>query len=62
MLNKDHNRKCYDCDNYCTSYFCGYNQSLCKIHGSLDMDQTVRHPDITAATCKEFKPKGGMAK
>ncbi len=55
-------RKCYDCDNYQTSYFCGYNQSLCKIHGSLDMDQTARHPDTTAATCGEFKQKGGATR
>lgn len=50
-------RKCYDCDNYRESNFCGYIQSLCKIHDSLDVDQQERHPDVTAATCEDFTPK-----
>lgn len=50
-------RTCRDCDNYRESNFCGYIQSLCKIYDSLDVDQQERHPDITAATCKEFTPK-----
>lgn len=50
-------RKCSDCGNYWESHFCGYIQSLCKIHGSLDVDQHERHPDTAAATCKEFTPK-----
>ena len=29
---------CYDCKNYYTTTFCGYNASHCRIHGSLDMD------------------------
>lgn len=49
--------KCYDCVNYYSSYFCGYNSSNCKIYGSLDMDQTERHPDRTADSCKEYKGK-----
>lgn len=50
-------RTCYNCDNYFTSYFCGYNSSNCKIHGSLDVDQHERHPDTEAARCKDFEPK-----
>lgn len=50
-------RKCSDCGNYWESHFCGYIQTLCKIHGSLDVDQHERHPDTAAATCKEFTPK-----
>lgn len=50
-------RKCYDCANYYSSYFCGYNSNHCKIYGSLDMDQTERHPDRTADTCKEYTEK-----
>lgn len=34
---------CYDCKNYYTTTFCGYNASHCRIHGSLDMDQKERH-------------------
>lgn len=49
---------CYDCGNYSTSAFCGYTQSKCRIHGSLDIDQTERHPDETADTCPDYKPNG----
>lgn len=49
-------RLCYDCVNYRTSYFCGYEQSLCRIYGSLDCDQQKRHPDVTAKTCKSYVP------
>lgn len=45
---------CYDCLNYYTDYFCGYSASGCKIHGSLDVDQTERHPDRTADTCPNY--------
>ena len=50
-------RNCSDCSNFYTSYFCGYEQCRCKVYGSLDVDQKVRHPDITAVTCKEYNPK-----
>lgn len=50
-------RKCYDCVNYYSTYFCGYNSSHCKIYGSLDVDQTERHPEETADSCKEYKEK-----
>lgn len=50
-------RKCYDCDNFFESYFCGYASCNCKIHGSLDVDQHERHPDTAAATCEDFAPK-----
>lgn len=51
-------RWCYDCANYYGSYFCGYTSSNCRIHGSLDIDQRERHPDITADTCSEYTPNG----
>lgn len=50
-------RKCRNCDHFFESYFCGYNSSNCKVHGSLDMDQHERHPDTEAARCKDFTPK-----
>lgn len=50
-------RRCYDCDSFFTSYFCGYESCNCKIHGSLDVDQHERHPDTEAARCKDFTPK-----
>lgn len=50
-------RSCYNCDNYISSYFCGYYSSHCKIHGSLDMDQHERHPDTAADQCAEYTPK-----
>lgn len=53
----DKTRKCYDCDHFFGSYFCGYESCNCKIYGSLDVDQHERHPDTTAATCGDFTPK-----
>lgn len=50
-------RKCYNCEHFFQSWFCGYRQCLCKVHGSLDVDQHERHPDTAAATCAEYKPK-----
>lgn len=50
-------RRCYDCDNFSLSHFCGYDSYNCKIFGSLDVDQHERHPDITAKSCSEFTPK-----
>lgn len=59
MSDKKSNKKwCYDCKNYYTSTFCGYNASYCRVHGSLDMDQKERHPDITANTCEDYDFKG----
>lgn len=55
---KQGKRWCYDCENYYTSTFCGYDASKCKIYGSLDMDQKERHPDRTADTCKDYSFKG----
>ena len=49
---------CYDCSHYYESYFCGYSQCCCYIHGSLDVDQQKRHPDRTADTCKDYKSNG----
>lgn len=50
-------RTCYNCRNYFTSYFCGYEQSLCHIYGSLDCDQDERHPDTAAANCRKFRSR-----
>lgn len=50
-------RKCYNCEHFYQSWFCGYGQCVCKVHGSLDVDQHERHPDTAAATCAEYKPK-----
>lgn len=50
-------RRCYGCQNYFESYFCGYNQCMCKVHGSLDVDQHERHPDTSAQTCADFIAK-----
>lgn len=50
-------KKCYDCMNYRTSYFCGYESCECEIYGSLDMDQKERHPDVTANSCPDYTPK-----
>ena len=54
---KDVERKCRNCQHFCTSYFCGYEQSICKIYGSLDMDQNVRHPDTAAENCGDYMIK-----
>lgn len=53
----DQSRKCYGCDHFFESYFCGYISCNCKIYGSLDVDQHERHPDFTAAHCKDYTPK-----
>lgn len=50
-------RKCRNCTNFYTSYFCGYESSNCKVYGSLDMNQKERHPETAGATCKEFAQK-----
>jgi len=50
-------RRCYDCQQFFESYFCGYVSCNCKIHGSLDVDQKERHPDTTAQDCPDFKEK-----
>lgn len=55
-------RTCYNCCNFYQSWFCGYGQCCCKVHGSLDVDQNERHPDTAAATCTEFAPKGAGRK
>lgn len=47
-------RTCYNCGNFFTSYFCGYNSCNCKIYGSLDVDQHERHPDTAGAECRHF--------
>lgn len=54
---KPKKRTCRNCDHFRESYFCGYISSLCTTHGSLDVDQHERHPDITGATCPDFTPK-----
>ena len=48
-------RWCYDCKHYRTSYCCGYEYQICRIYGSLDVDQKERHPDTTADTCKDYE-------
>lgn len=50
-------RRCYDCVNFYYDCFCGYNACNCKVYGSLDVDQTERHPDRTAKTCPDFISK-----
>lgn len=52
---------CYDCTHYYTDTFCGYSASNCRIYGSLDCDQRVRHPDRTADTCKDYENNGRAA-
>ena len=52
---KNEERRCYQCVHYLESYFCGYNESRCEIHGSLDLGQTERHPDTTAKTCDDYR-------
>lgn len=53
----ENSRKCYNCKHFFTSYFCGYNSSNCKIYGSLDMDQKVRHPDTAAESCDQYEKR-----
>lgn len=50
-------RKCYNCEQFFRSTFCGYDSCNCKIHGSLDVDQHERHPDTEAARCKDYTPR-----
>jgi hypothetical protein len=50
-------RKCYNCESFYRSWFCGYGACECKIHGSLDVDQKERHPDTAAESCPDFKSK-----
>ena len=51
-------RWCYDCDNFFTTHFCGYDECMCKVYGSIDCGQKERHPDKTADTCKDYKSNG----
>lgn len=62
MSETENSRTCYNCKNYFTSYFCGYNSSNCKVYGSLDMDQKVRHPDTAAESCDRYEQKEAEAK
>ena len=48
-------KKCYNCKYYFNETTCGYTSSNCRIHGSLDCDQTERHPDTAAASCPEYE-------
>lgn len=48
---------CYDCKHFYSDKFCGYNACNCKIYGSLDVDQHVRHPDKTADICPDYSQK-----
>ena len=46
---------CYQCCNfYRMGCFGGYNMCMCRIYGSLDIDQNERHPDTAALTCKMY--------
>lgn len=54
MIEVKNSRTCYSCVNYFSSYFCGYSSSNCKVYGSLDMDQRVRHPDTAAGSCDHY--------
>lgn len=51
-------RWCYDCGHFYRSYFCGYDECMCELYGSIDCGQKERHPDKTADTCKDYKPNG----
>lgn len=51
-------RKCYNCENFFYTSFCGYDACNCKVYGMIDVNQTERHPDTVAASCKDFKPRG----
>lgn len=55
---KDSNHKwCYNCKHFYYDKFCSYNSCMCRIHGSLDIDQRERHPDTTANTCPNYEGK-----
>ena len=49
---------CYDCKNYRVAPFCGYDESRCILHGSLDYG-SVHHPDVEADTCNDYVQKDG---
>lgn len=51
---------CYFCKNYHESLFCGYSSCGCKIYGSLDIDQSERHPDKTANTCIHYNERSNI--
>ena len=57
-------KKCYDCIHYYTDNFCGYSASRCALHGSLDVDQDKRHPDVAAEACQDYNvgPAANKAK
>lgn len=57
MNEQENSRTCYNCKNFFNSYFCGYSSSNCKVYGSLDMDQKVRHPDTAAENCDRYEKK-----
>ncbi len=50
---------CYDCIHYLRSTFGGYNASDCEIFGSLDADQSERHPDKSADVCQRYFQRAG---
>lgn len=54
-------KKCSNCINFFTSYFCGYDACNCKIYGSLDVNQKERHPDTAALTCEDFMATKSIA-
>lgn len=47
--------KCKNCKYYFTETTCGYTSSNCRIYGSLDCDQTERHPDTAATNCSNYE-------
>lgn len=49
---------CSDCKQYYETYFCGYNEPICKIHGSLGYG-SGRDPDKTADECPDYIQKEG---
>lgn len=54
---KSDERKCENCNSFKRLVFCGYEQAFCKAFGSLDVDQSERHPDEAGAACPKFEPK-----
>ena len=50
----ENQKYCYDCEHCSSSHFCGWTSYMCKIYGSLDIDQQERHPDKTANTCPNY--------
>lgn len=46
---------CHQCCNfYYEGCFGGYRVCMCKVYGSLDVDQRERHPSTAAQTCKMY--------